>query len=567
MASQPLNRLPIQAREGSGPTTAGVLIFTLVMVGLSVGRDVFIPMALALLLSVALMPLASRMQRIGVPRIPAVLLLMLLAVGVISAVTLLFVSQAMTLAGDLPTWEQTLRAKLRALSDGSGVLDRAFGTLQRLSDDLGSSREAPAAPTMIATTAQTSRLQMIFDVAGVVLAPVASLALAMLLMAFLLAQREDVRDRVLRLAGTHDIHRTTRAMADATERVGRYLLVQLLINGGFGLAMGLGLMAIGVPNAPLWGLLFFVMRFIPFLGVWLALILPLMVAFATTDGWTAPLLVLGLFAVVDVAATYVLEPWLYGSTTGITPLALLVSSAVWTVLWGPVGLILAPPITACLVILGRHVPALGFLEILFGDRAALPTPIRFYQRCLAGDEAGAEEVATAHAATNGLGATLRDLAVPAIEAARLDRRAGLLTASDASGIAAGIGRLSATLGTADHDPAAPIGTTVVLLPVAGALDQALAEVMRTLLRHEGYVESEAADLALVCATESSSAPRMRRALAEARRRASGIAAVAIGDDAADSATAAGAAPVLRGTEAVLTWVAAPRPQKPALNAA
>jgi predicted PurR-regulated permease PerM len=567
LASQPLNRLPIQAREGSGPTTAGVLIFTLVMVGLSVGRDVFIPMALALLLSVALMPLASRMQRIGVPRIPAVLLLMLLAVGVISAVTLLFVSQAMTLAGDLPTWEQTLRAKLRALSDGSGVLDRAFGTLQRLSDDLGSSREAPAAPTMIATTAQTSRLQMIFDVAGVVLAPVASLALAMLLMAFLLAQREDVRDRVLRLAGTHDIHRTTRAMADATERVGRYLLVQLLINGGFGLAMGLGLMAIGVPNAPLWGLLFFVMRFIPFLGVWLALILPLMVAFATTDGWTAPLLVLGLFAVVDVAATYVLEPWLYGSTTGITPLALLVSSAVWTVLWGPVGLILAPPITACLVILGRHVPALGFLEILFGDRAALPTPIRFYQRCLAGDEAGAEEVATAHAATNGLGATLRDLAVPAIEAARLDRRAGLLTASDASGIAAGIGRLSATLGTADHDPAAPIGTTVVLLPVAGALDQALAEVMRTLLRHEGYVESEAADLALVCATESSSAPRMRRALAEARRRASGIAAVAIGDDAADSATAAGAAPVLRGTEAVLTWVAAPRPQKPALNAA
>lgn len=566
MASQPLPRLLPLAAEGSGPTTAGVLIFGMVMVALSAGRDVFIPMALALLLSVALMPLANRMQRIGVPRIPAVLLLLLLSLSVICAVLLLFVSQALTLAGDLPAWEQTLRAKLRALSDGSGVLDRAFGTLQRLSEELGR-RDAPPAPVVVAAAPHASPLTAIFDVAGVVLAPVASLAVAMLLMAFLLVQREDVRDRVLRLAGTHDIHRTTRAMVDATERVGRYLLVQLLINGGFGLAMGFGLMAIGVPNAPLWGLLFFVMRFVPFLGVWLALVLPLLVAFATTDGWMVPLLVLALFGVVDALASYVLEPWLYGSSTGITPLALLVSSAVWTVLWGPVGLILAPPITACLVILGRHVPALNFLEVLFGDRAALPPPVRFYQRCLAGDEAGAEAIAATHAATAGLGATLRDLALPAIEAARHDRRAGLLTAIDASRIGGGVGRLAAGLGAADHDPAAPTGITVALLPVAGALDQALAEVMRTLLRHEGYPEADAADLALICAAEASSTTRMRRALAEARRRAPVTAAIAIGDDAAESVGTAGAAPVLRGTEAALTWVATARPGKPTLSAA
>ncbi|HEY4252784.1 MAG TPA: AI-2E family transporter [Roseomonas sp.] len=562
MASPSLPKLVLQRPDGNGPGTAGILIFGMVLVALSAGREVFIPMALALLLSVALMPLANRMQRIGVPRIPAVLLLLLLSLGIICAVLLLFVSQALTLAGDLPAWEQTLRAKLQALSDGSGVLERAFGTLQRLSEELGR-RDATPAPAVVAAAPPTSPLATMFQVAGVVLAPIASLAVAMLLLTFLLVQREDVRDRVLRLAGTGDIHRTTRAMADATERVGRYLLVQLLINGGFGLAMGLGLVAIGVPNAPLWGLLFFVMRFVPFLGVWLALLLPLLVTFATTDGWAVPLLVLALFASVDVMATYILEPWLYGSTTGITPLALLVSSAVWTVLWGPVGLILAPPITACLVILGRHVPALNFLEVLLGDRAPLPEPLRFYQRCLARDETGVEAVAIAHAAATDLGATLRELALPAIETARQDRRAGHLTAADAAEIAGIVGRLARRLGDADQNPSALQGASVALLPVAGPLDQALAEVAGALLRHEGHPEAAMADMALVCAAEASSPTRLRRALAEARRRAAHTAALTIGEDAAGCAGGAGATPVLRGAEALLAWAGASRPQKTA----
>ena len=267
-------------------------------------------------------------------------------------------------------------------------------------------------------------LEALFDMAGVVAAPAASLAIALLLMAYLLMQREDVRDRFLRLAGMKDIHRTTRAMADATERVGRYLLMQMLMNGVFGLGMGIGLSLIGVPNAPLWGVMAFVLRFIPFLGAWIALSLPLVVAFATGTGWTGPLLVIALFAVVDGIVTHVLEPLLYGRSTGISPLALLISSALWTVLWGPIGLLLAPPITACLAILGRHVPALAFLDVLLGNSEALPAPLRFYQRYLADDPDGAQEVAEQHADANGVGATLRDLVLPAIAALSADQADG-----------------------------------------------------------------------------------------------------------------------------------------------
>jgi predicted PurR-regulated permease PerM len=539
----------------TGPDPLWLIAALMVLAALHLGRDVFIPMALALLLSVVLIPPARVMQRIGLPRALTVAILLLLSLAAIGATMLLVTSQALSLAADLPSWESNLRAKLRALSEGSGVLDRAAGTLRRLSEELGGGGAtfAPAA-TVSAPDAGGGTLETLMEVASIVLAPAASLAVALLLMAYLLMQREDVRDRFLRLAGMHDIHRTTRAMADATERVGRYLLMQMLLNGLFGVGMGVGLMAIGVPNAPLWGVLAFVLRFIPFLGAWIAVSLPLIVSVATGDGWTEPVLVLVVFAVVDGAITHILEPMIYGRTTGISPLALLVSSAVWTVLWGPIGLLLAPPITACLAILGRHVPAFGFLEILLGDGEALPAPLRFYQRYLAEDAEGAQQIAEDHAEAEGTAATLRDLVVPAITALAADRAARALSAPAARRISAELASLAASL-VADVETEPGAGT-IRAIAVAGPADRALAAAAAAAARLRGWrgaEEGDTAATAILCMSQPVSAPRLRRAQAEASRNADAIIGLSVDEPAAlQLGPVVAPTPVARSLEAMAT---------------
>ncbi|MEO3473596.1 AI-2E family transporter [Roseomonas sp. CAU 1739] len=536
-----------------GPDPLWLIAALMVLAALHLGRDVFIPMALALLLSVVLIPLARMLQRLGLPRPLTVTLLLLLSLSAIGATMLLVISQVLTLAADLPNWETNLRAKLRAVSEGSGVLDRAAGTIRRLAEELGGGATtfAPAAAAA-APGSGGGTLETLLDMAGLVVAPAASLAVALLLMAYLLMQREDVRDRFLRLAGMQDLHRTTRAMADATERVGRYLLMQMLLNAGFGLGMGVGLMAIGVPNAPLWGVLAFVLRFIPFLGAWIAALLPFVVAVATGAGWTEPVLVIVLFVLVDGLISHVLEPLLYGRTTGISPLALLVSSAVWTVLWGPIGLLLAPPITACLAILGRHVPAFGFLEILLGDGEALPAPLRFYQRYLAEDAEGAQQIAEEYAEAEGLPAALRDLVVPAIAALAADRAAGTLSAPAARHMAADIATLAAAL--AAETEVSQEAACIRAVPAAGPADRALAATALAMARLRGWrpaADGEMATLAILCLSQPVSAARLRRVRAEAPRDARGVIGLAMEDAAATQlAPVIAPAPVTRSLEAM-----------------
>ena len=523
------------ASEVPTRTTAGgmnplwLIAALMVLAALHLGRDVFIPMALALLLSVVLIPPARLLQRIGLPRSLTVALLLLVSLAAIGATLLLMVSQVLNLAADLPNWETNLRAKLRTLSEGSWVLDRAAGTVRRLAEELGGGQATFAPPIAVtSTTSGSGTLETLLEMAHLVAAPAASLAVALLLMAYLLMQREDVRDRFLRLAGMQDLHRTTRAMADATDRVGRYLLMQMLMNGIFGLGMGAGLALIGVPNAPLWGVLAFVLRFIPFLGAWIALSLPLIVAIATGVGWTGPVLVMVLFVVVDGMVTHVLEPMLYGRTTGISPLALLVSSALWTVLWGPIGLLLAPPITACLAILGRHVPAFAFLEILLGDGEALPAPLRFYQRYLAEDADAAQQLAEEYAEAEGIAATLKDLVVPAITALAADRAAGTLYPPAARRIAGELAALATAL--ADEAVVFEGAASIRTIAVAGAADRALAATVLAAARLRGWraaEEGEAASVAMLCQAQTVSAPRLRRARAEASRDARSIIGIAI----------------------------------------
>ncbi|MBR0657875.1 AI-2E family transporter [Neoroseomonas oryzicola] len=548
-----------EGRSSAGPLW--VIAALMVLAALHLGRDVFIPMALALLLSVVLVPPARALQRLGLPRPLAVLLLLIVALGVIAGGALLVTSQVLNLAADLSNWEASLTRKLHTLSEGSGALDRAMGTLRRLSEELGSGGVAPTAAPVALASAGPSNLEALLGLAAMAAGPLSSLAISLLLMAYLLMQREDVRDRFLRLAGLNDIHRTTRALADATERVGRYLLMQMLLNAVFGVGMGAGLAVIGVPNAPLWGVLGFMLRFIPFLGAWIAAALPLMVAFVTGEGWTEPLLVLLLFAVVDGVVTHVLEPLIYGRSTGISPLALLVSSAVWTVLWGPIGLLLAPPITACLAILGRHVPTLGFLEILLGNGEALPAPLRFYQRFLAGDPEGAQQIAETRQEEQGTAATLRELVMPAALALAVDRAAGALGPAAADRIGDGLATLATSL--AEEPAPSDDARAVRILPVAGAADRALVGLVTALAIEAGWhiaAPGEQAELAIVCASLPVSAARLRRVFAHAGREAAAIAGFAPEEPAALQLATGRPGSVSRSIEAIAARLEHPRRQ-------
>lgn len=571
--------VPRVVAEAPSASLGGVLLFAFILLCLYVGQGVFVPLALAMLLSVALSPAVDWLQRIGLPRVAAVIVVMLVTLALICGFVLLLVSQAISLAEQLPQHEATLRERIRVLGEGSGIFDRAWETLRHLGEEFSIRQHGAPRPAQgvaqgsVVAAPEASPLATLVGVASAVVGPLATVAIALLLMTYLLLARSDVRDRFLRLVGTHDLHRTTRALADATHRVGRYLLMTLVINACFGTGMGLGLMAIGVPNAPLWGLLCFVLRFIPFLGGPLSMLFPLFMAFATGSGWTQPLLVVLLFLGVDGICTYVLEPMLYGGTTGISPLALLISSALWTVIWGPVGLILAPAIAACLLIIGRHVPGLAFLEIMLGNVEPLPADVRFYQRLLADDRRGAEEVADAVHGQEGMGGVVRGLVFPTLESLLQDRRDGIMSDAAVLPVAAAMEQMVGEL----DEAAAPEEATVGIVGVAGSLDRAMATAVAAYLRDAG--------LAAVCLGRDGEMPgtlrtvvlcmvgppsplRQRRALAQVSATGARVVVMVLGDTAGQRNGPLGGFDLFRSVETLAAALGRPAPREaPAVEAA
>lgn len=448
-----------------------LLFAALVLTGLYVGRDILAPLALALLLTIAAIPVVGWLERHRAPRLVAVLLVLCLMIGVMAGVLHLVFTQTFLLLTEMPRYEAELRAKLQLIAAGSGPIDDVVRLIERLAEGLSHRGPASNTPAAVVPAVTTSPFSAILTMGRVVVAPLAMLAITLLLMAFLLMQREDVRDRALRLAGTDDMHRTTRAMQEATDRIGRFLLMQLVVNACFGAGMGVGLWALGVPQAPLWGVLGFVLRFVPFLGAPLAALFPLVMAFATTPGWMTVMAVLALFVVVDITVTYVLEPWLFGVSTGVTPLALVLSSIFWGALWGPVGLILTPALTACLAILGRNLPGLGFLDVMLSDRPALSAPERFYQRLLAGDPRAAVAQLTEAADQTDEVEAIRVLAEPALLRIADERSASEFGPAMAVRAAR---TLMTSLEQRDTPNASP---GIIVTPLAGAVDHAAAAVV------------------------------------------------------------------------------------------
>ncbi len=364
----------------SGAIVVGAIYF---------GRDLFVPLVLAVLLAFVLAPAVRLLRRARLGRAPSVLIVVVLAFALLFGIGLAVSRQASDVVGELPRYQEAVRNKLRALR-----LDRTLEGVEAMLRDLGAlGARRPAVPAGAAAPAgpaqpDATAFEIARSVAEPLLRPLATTGVVVVFTIFVLLYREDLRDRLIRLAGARDLHRTMAAMNDAAHRLSRLFLTQVALNAGYGLLAGLGLWLVGLPNPVLWGIVAGVMRFVPFLGTPVAVLPPMLLAMAVDPGWSLVLSVALLFLVLNPVMAQVLEPLLYGHSTGLSPVSVILSAIFWAWMWGPVGLLLATPLTVCLVVLGRHVERLEFLEIMLGDRPPLAPEESFYQRALGGDTDG-----------------------------------------------------------------------------------------------------------------------------------------------------------------------------------
>src|SRR6476661_5289802 len=418
--------------QGLNSLASGLIVATLIIVFLYMGREILEPLVIAALLGFILSPLIRRLRGWGVWRVPSVIVTVVFAIAVIAALGSTIVFQVAQLAEELPKYETNLRTKLRTLGGGSlmsSSLERASDTLKDLQNEI--SKPAPPTPGQKPLLVEVRQpelkgLESIANVVRPLLSPLATTALAVLFLLFILLQREDIRDRFLRLAGTADLQRSTAALDDAAARLSRFFLMQTLLNMGFGIVIAAGLWLIGVPNAVLWGILAGLMRFVPFVGSIIAAFFPIALAAAVDPGWSMVLATAALFIVAEPVAGHVIEPVLYGQHTGLSAVAVVVSTLFWALLWGPIGLLLATPLTVCLVVLGRHIDALEFIEVLLGDEPALEPEERFYQRLLAGDATEAADQAEKQLKEQSLGAYYDSVPMKALALAQADAVHGKL---------------------------------------------------------------------------------------------------------------------------------------------
>jgi predicted PurR-regulated permease PerM len=455
---------PVSANAGN--RFPPVIVAIAVAAALYFARDIFVPLALALLLTFALSPLVTRLHRSGVPKGVAVLSVVTTAFLVIFIFVSIVASQLTVLAQNLPSYQYNIETKIRAIKDaqsGNSIFDRGARMFKRFSEEIGRSDEverfesdnraaakpdparqppqnvAPPAPLEPLRGTDPDKpvpveirnpppdpLSLLQTFAGPLIQPLATIGIVIVVVIFMLMRREDLRDRFIKLVGASDIHRTTTALHDAGKRVGQYLLMQLIINISFGVPIGIGLWFIGIPNPMLWGMLAIVLRFVPYIGPIIAAAFPLILSLAADPGWMALFWTAALFIVLELISNNIMEPLLYGSKTGLSPVAILMAAIVWTWIWGPIGLILSTPLTVCLVVLGRHVPKFEFLDVLLGNEPVLLPPQQLYQRLLSGDPDEATEKAEEYLQSATIMDYYASVAIPALLLAEHDRGRGVL---------------------------------------------------------------------------------------------------------------------------------------------
>lgn len=390
---------------------------------LYLARDVLIPLALAILLSFLLAPLVRRLEHWKLGRLTSTLIAVVIGFAFIGGIGLIAARQALSLAGKLPEYRENIREKIHALrAPNDGTLGKAAEAIKQLESDAAPGAATPLPVTETAPSAFAALAEMV----GPFVKPIGTALAVVVFTILLLLNRENMRERLIGLIGPRQINVTTQAMGEASYRVSRYLYMQLVVNMMFGIPFGIALYFIGVPNAMLWGLLGTLLRFVPYAGVWIAAALPTLLGFAIFDGWSEVMWIVGVFVVLELILVNAVEPWLYGRSAGLSAIAIIAAALFWTWLWGPVGLLLAVPLTVCIAVMGRYIPEMGWLNVLLGVEPVLTPEARFYQRLIARDQEEAGEIAEKYAEEHGNVALFENILVPALSLAESDRHRGAL---------------------------------------------------------------------------------------------------------------------------------------------
>jgi len=497
---------PHRPTGSSGVRTTAILIAVISVLYLA--RAVLIPFAFAITLALILTPAVAWLQKIRLGRVPAVALVLVVTIASAGGIGLVIFNQLVGVANELPKYQQNIHNKLKAMrTPDKGPLGRAAASVKELGKEL-TNTQAPALrgsrpqPVQIVEE-PANELEYVRDVIQPFLTPLGVFGIVLIFSVFLLIKQEDLRNRLFRLVGLNQLNVMTQALDDATRRVSRYLLMQLLVNACFGALCGIGLYLIGIPYAALWGCVAGILRIVPYVGAVVSILPPLLLSLAVFDNWTPPALVFLLFATLELVTGNLVEPWLYGIHTGVSALALLLSAVFWTALWGPEGLILSTPLTVCVVVLGRYVPQFSFLHVILGDEAVLVAEARFYQRLLAMDDHEARAVADLYLGENSLSQLYDLVIIPALTMAEQDRHKGGLDPTREQFLFLSIKEMlvefsektlksdAANAGAAtDELPVErSLGTSpgrVLCLPASDEADEITAAMLAQLLEQAGY---------------------------------------------------------------------------------
>jgi predicted PurR-regulated permease PerM len=503
-------------RESVSSGVPPVITAVIAIGALYFGQAIFIPFALALLLSFLLTSPVTWLEKLKLGRPVSVGLVLIFTFSLIAGLLWVGTEQLSAVVLRLPEYQTNIRTKMESFNHrGGSSLARVTSSIEQLQGQLTANAETPSKPSPRANRGSATqrpvtqpvpvevvqqRQHGFFNSLGLFSSSVAHFfgeaGVVIILTLFILIKREHLRNRLFRLMGQEHLVTMTTALDDAARRVSRYLLTQSLVNSIYGLLLGFGLYFIGLPYAPVWGVLAAMLRFIPYAGTAAAGLGPFVLSLAVFSDWKHPLLTLGLFGAIETITTAVIEPWLYATRTGISSLAILLSAAFWTLLWGPIGLVLSTPLTVCLAVLGRHLPHLEFLYVLLSDEPALSAELRFYQRLLAMDEDEAADIAGTYLAEKSLAEVYQSLLIPTLEQAEQDGREGRLEPdretfilqtmrelieelSERSGI------ISATQEAVEQAPVST-GLSITCLPAKDEADELAGLMLAHLLRKEGH---------------------------------------------------------------------------------
>ena len=509
-------------RHSKSPVSSGIrniAILVAVVAVLYLASELLIPLAFAVTLSLILAPAIAWLQKMRLGRVPAALLVMVLSIAAAGASGWLIFNDLVNVANQLPEYQQNIHKKLEAIrAPNTGAVGRAAASVKALGKELAtpptpvvppvaSDRAGPPIAPIPASRpvpvqvveAPANELLYVRDMIQPFLRPLGVFGMVLIFSLFLMIGHDDLRDRLFRLVGVSQINVMTQALDDATRRVSRYLVLQLLVNAIFGVVCGTGLFLIGVPYAVLWGAVAAILRIVPYIGTPIAASMPFMLSLAVFDHWVQPLLVFLMFGTLELVTGNWVEPRLYGTHTGVSSLALILTTVFWTVLWGPAGLILSTPLTVCVVVLGRYVPQFWFLHILLGDEPALGEEAQFYQRLLAMDDQEARTVVDRYLAGHSLLELCDSVVIPALTLAEHDRHKGaldpdreeflflsikeMLTEFAEQPVKSGLAEGEAA---GDAKPAPPRGR-ILCLAASDEADEVTAAMLALLLEHSGGI--------------------------------------------------------------------------------